>query len=148
MLWHWTVRQSDIDRSGRVGKYLSSRRPTDSYGGNRFNPKLNKLEEPVNPLRGRHCVPQFCALIAGVSLYSYHVRELLACWLFFCSLFALLGLIVSAVVLAGYAGRYAIGWARGMTQAPPIVALAVGEFRLKEAAEDELLKCAGQQQSG
>lgn len=102
----------------------------------------------MNLLRGRHRVPQMCGVMFGVSLYSYHVRELLACWLFFCSLFALLVLAVSAVVLAGYAGKYAIEWASGVAQAPPIAALAVGELGLEVAADDELLKCAGQQQSG
>jgi hypothetical protein len=94
----------------------------------------------LNLLRGNHRVLQFSGLLLGVSLYSYHVRELLACWLFFCFLFALLALVISAAVLIGYAGKYAIHWASILAQVTPITALAVVELRLEKVPHDGLLK--------
>jgi hypothetical protein len=81
-----------------------------------FNSKLNKIEESLNLLRGSYRVSQFSGLLLGVSLHSYHVRELLACWLYFCFLFALLALVISGGVRAGYAGKYAFPWASTIAQ--------------------------------
>jgi len=43
------------------------------------------------------------AFLLGLTLYSYRLRELLVCWLFFCSFFALLALAFLGVALACYA---------------------------------------------
>jgi len=48
----------------------------------------------------------FSALLFGLTRYSYLARELLVCWLFFCSLFAVLALALFAAVLAGFAGQH------------------------------------------
>jgi hypothetical protein len=50
----------------------------------------------------------FPALLLALSRYSYRARELLVCWLFFCSFFALLALLFLGVVLAWYAGQLLI----------------------------------------
>jgi hypothetical protein len=50
----------------------------------------------------------FPALLLALSRYSYRARELLVCWLFFCSLFALLALLFLGVVLAWHAGQLLI----------------------------------------
>jgi hypothetical protein len=75
--------------------------------------KLNEIEEFVNPLRGIHCVTQFSGLLLAPSFYSYHVRELLVCWLFFSLLFVLLALVILGGALAGYSGNMrSVGRAR------------------------------------
>ena len=48
----------------------------------------------------------FSALLFGLTRYSYLARELLVCWLFFCSLFAVLALALFAAVLAAFAGQH------------------------------------------
>jgi hypothetical protein len=63
---------------------FSSSRPRKTA----FHSKLNELEKSLNQLRGIRRVSQFTALL-GFSLYSYHVPELLVCWLFFRLLFVL-----------------------------------------------------------
>jgi len=52
-------------------------------------------------------VSQLSGLHRRVGLYSYHVRELLVCWLFFSPLFVLLAPVILGGVLACYAGKYA-----------------------------------------
>jgi hypothetical protein len=48
----------------------------------------------------------FTALLFGLTRYSYRAKELLVCWLIFCSFFAVLALTLFAAVLAAFAGRY------------------------------------------
>ena len=62
----------------------------------------------MNQLRESHGVAQFSGLLLGLGLYSYHVRELLVCWLFFGLLFALLAMLILGSVVACYAGKYVI----------------------------------------
>jgi hypothetical protein len=50
-------------------------------------------------------VLQFSALFLWLTRSSYHAREFLVCWLFFCSAFAVLALILLGAVLACYAGQ-------------------------------------------
>jgi hypothetical protein len=59
-------------------------------------------------------VSQFSGLHRRFGLYSYHVRELLVCWLFFSPLFVLLALVILGV-LACYAGKYATHGASTIT---------------------------------
>jgi hypothetical protein len=69
-------------------------------------------------------------------LYSYHVRELLVCWLFFTLLFVLLALLILGGVLAWYAaGKYSSS--RAVTTAPitPALALASAELHLKAISD-------------
>jgi hypothetical protein len=51
-----------------------------------------------------------CAFLVAFSCYSYLVRELLVCWLFLCSLFAVIALMLLSAVLAWYAGQYLLKW--------------------------------------
>lgn len=48
----------------------------------------------------------FCVLFFGHPQYFYSAKELLVCWLFFGSFFAVLALIAFGVVLAAFAARY------------------------------------------
>jgi hypothetical protein len=74
----------------------------------------------VRQFRESHRVSQLSGLFLGLSLYSYRARELLACWLFFIILFAVLALLVLGAVLAWYAGKWAIDWARTTVPLPPL----------------------------
>jgi len=79
------------------------------------------------PLAGLY-VFQFSALLLGIIRYSYRFRELLVCWLFFCSLFAVLALMLLGAVLACYAGRYFVGWLRVANTVIPELAVGLAEL--------------------
>src|ERR1700739_1630374 len=51
------------------------------------------------------CVLFFAAFLFALIRYSYRAKELLACWLIFCSLLAALVLISLGIVLVCFAGR-------------------------------------------
>jgi hypothetical protein len=57
-------------------------------------------------------VLQFSAFLLCLACYSYRARELLVCWLLFCSLFAVLALMLLGFVLAFHAGRSLVKWMR------------------------------------
>jgi hypothetical protein len=82
-----------------------------------------------------HRVSQFSGLLLGLSLYSYHVRELLFCWLFFSLLFVSLALVIVGGVLACYAGKYVTVWARATVPVTPVLALASAEPHLKTISD-------------
>ena len=84
----------------------------------------------MNQLRESHRVSQFSGLLLGLSLYSYQVRELLVCWLFFTLLFVSLALVILGGVLACYGGKYVTHWARTAAQMTPVVALGSGELHM------------------
>jgi len=54
----------------------------------------------------------FSALIVGLGLYSYYVRELLASLALFTGAFFLVGLAVAGVFLLWYAGVQVVVWTR------------------------------------
>ena len=56
-------------------------------------------------LPGFYVLPLFTLLLV-LSRYSYPAKELLACWLLFCSLFALLAVLFLAGVLACFAVQH------------------------------------------
>jgi hypothetical protein len=72
----------------------------------------------------------------GLILRSYHMRELLACWLFFSLVFVLLALIVFGSVLAFCAGNRVIRWARTAARVTPLVDFSPGELRMKTILDD------------
>ena len=55
-------------------------------------------------------------LVVGLNLSSYHLRELLVCWLCFSIGFVSLALAILAVVLACYVGKYLIHCARAVVR--------------------------------
>jgi hypothetical protein len=101
---------------------------------NRHLPQASRIEGFVLHLREGHRVSQFSVLLLGFSLYSYRVRELLACWLFFMILFVVLGLLVLGAVLAWYAWKWASDWARTTVPLTPVPVLASGEIHLEAIA--------------
>jgi len=89
----------------------------------------------LNPLRESHHVSQFSGLLLGLSLYSYHVRELLVCWLIFTLLFACVALVILGGVLAVQAGEYLTVWVRTLARIAPVVALAHADPHLKNISD-------------
>jgi hypothetical protein len=65
----------------------------------------------VNPLPEGRSVLHLCGLILGLSLFSYYVRELLVCWLFFMLTFTSIAVLVGASLLVYHAGRSVVHWA-------------------------------------
>jgi hypothetical protein len=55
--------------------------------------------------------------LLGLSLFSYHVRELMVCWILFGLVFVSLVLVILAGVLAWHTARTAthLGRTRGLT---------------------------------
>jgi hypothetical protein len=86
-------------------------------------------------------VSRSCGLLLGLSLYSYQVRELIVCWLFFSLLFVLLALLILGGVFACSAGKYVTRWAWARTTAPvtPALALSSAELQLTTISEGEKL---------
>jgi hypothetical protein len=91
----------------------------------------NRIEGILLHLRESHRVLEFSGLLAGLALYSYRVRELVVCWLFFIILFVVLALLISGAVLAWYAGKWAADWARATGPVTPVLALASAEIHLE-----------------
>ncbi len=89
----------------------------------------------VHLLRRRARVLQFSALLLGLTLYSYSVRDLLVCWLFFCLFFAALVSLLLGALLACYAGKqltervFAMAW--GTPKLPLKPATVHQEIRLE-----------------
>jgi hypothetical protein len=89
----------------------------------------------VHQFREGHHVSQCSGLLLGLSLYSYHVRELLVCWLFFSLLFVCVALLILSGVLAVQAGERLTVWARTLAGMTPVVALAHAELPLKNISD-------------
>ena len=125
---------------GWAGRFPSSRRsPKPSPGKHPPNFQAERDGESLNLLRDSRHVSQFSGLILGLSLYSYHVRELLVCWLFFTLLFVCLALVLLGGVLAVYAGERVTVWARTPAMTP-VLALAPAELRVKIIPDARRLK--------
>jgi len=71
---------------------------------------------------------QFSTFLLGLTSYSYRVKELLVCWLFFCSLFAILSLICLGAVLICYAGQYLVKWVNVANTVIPELAVCLVEL--------------------
>ncbi len=62
---------------------------------------------------------QFAWLLLGFGLFSYRLRELLICWLYFIGMFVALALLVTSGMLVWYGSRWAFYWARPLVQMAP-----------------------------
>ena len=80
-----------------------------------------------------HGVFESAGFMVGIGLFffSYHVRELLVCWLFFSVPFALLALLLLGVVVACNAGQHLVHWTGARIEVEPLVVLAVDEVQLE-----------------
>ncbi len=70
-------------------------------------------------------------LLIAVSLFSYHVRELLICWLFFSVPFLLLALLLLGAVFACNAGQYFVHWAGARILVQPVTVLGADKVQLE-----------------
>ena len=82
---------------------------------------------------------QFSTLLLCVARYSYRVKELLVCWLFFCSLFALLALMFLGAVLVCYAGKYVVAWTNAVHTVIPELAVCLVELPLDVISAPRIL---------
>lgn len=73
-------------------------------------------------------VLQFSAFLLCLTWYSYRVKELLVCWLFFCSFFAVLALILLGIVFAYYAARHLVNWVKVVYTGIPELAAFLAEL--------------------
>jgi hypothetical protein len=78
-------------------------------------------------------------LLLGLSVYSYHVRELLVCWLYFSVLFVCMMLVILIGELGVYAGEYVAVWARSTAGMTPVLEFAAIELPLKNIPEPRKL---------
>jgi len=69
----------------------------------------------------------FTALLFGLTRYSYRAKELLVCWLFFCSFFAVLALILLGGALAAFAGQHFLKFFSVVKLIIPELAAAIAE---------------------
>jgi len=65
---------------------------------------------PMHRFPARFYVLPLSAFLLALTVYSYRLRELLVCWLLFCSLFALLALVVLGAALACYLAQNLGKW--------------------------------------
>jgi hypothetical protein len=136
------ARKSDIRRDAGLGRAVSLHSPPSSSRPwkTAFHSKPSEIEGPLNYLRENHRVSQISGLFLGFSLYSYRVRELLVCWLFFSLLFVLLALLILGGVLACYAGECIAVWVRTTAPVSPVLALGSAELHLKAIPDARRLK--------
>ena len=138
-MYRQTARKSILaGMQGWAGQYSSPRRSAFTRNGLPF--QAQQAEKSLNPLREYRRVSQYSGVLLGLSLYSYQVRELLVCWLFFSLAFTLLALVSLGATFACYAGKYVIHWVDTAARVAPVVALAPGEPRLKPVSDGGKLK--------
>jgi hypothetical protein len=80
------------------------------------------------------------AFLLGLSLYSYHVQELLVCWLFLGLMFVALALVILLGALGYYAGKCVVRWVSTTTRVMPTTALSPAELRLRTISDGGELK--------
>jgi hypothetical protein len=133
------VRKSDIFQDAGLGRAVSPLPPFSSSRPWETASIPSEIEGRLNYLRENHRVSRSCGLLLGLSLYSYQVRELLVCWLFFSLLFVLLALLILGGVFACSVGKYVTHWARTTAPVTPVLALSSAELHLTTISESEKL---------
>jgi hypothetical protein len=84
-------------------------------------------------------VLQFSTFLLCLTAYSYRVKELLVCWLFFCSLFAVLATMFLCAVLAWYAGQYLVNWVGAANTVIPELVVCLVELPQEVASGPRIL---------
>jgi hypothetical protein len=79
------------------------------------------------------------ALLLGLTLYSYHLRELLVCWVFFSVLFVCMMLVFLMGELGVSAGERVTVWVRSAAETTPASELTAIEFAVKSVSEPRKL---------
>jgi hypothetical protein len=66
------------------------------------------------------CILFFTAILLALIRYSYRAKELLTCWLFFCSFFGVLALTSLGIALLCFAGQFLLR--RPLAPSSPVIA--------------------------
>lgn len=94
-----------------------------------FHCMFSRIEESLSLLREYPRLSLYSGVLLGLSMYSYRIRELLICWLFFCLLFALLVLLTLAGVVVSHAGKYVLDWTNAGARVTPIAVLLSSDIQ-------------------
>jgi len=81
----------------------------------------------------------FSGLLLGLTRYSYRAKELLVCWLVFCSFFAVLALVLFGAVLATFAGQRLLNWVSVAKLVIPDLVVALAETPQGPVAVPQIL---------
>jgi hypothetical protein len=84
---------------------------------------FRRIDESLSLMREYRRASLFSGVLLGLSIYSYRVRELLICWLFFCLLFVLLVLLTLGGALVAHASKYVLDWTNAGARVTPAAAL-------------------------
>jgi hypothetical protein len=130
-----TARTREIARYARLGRAVSLLSPLFLFRAFycAVQSQLNQIEESLHRLHDYQRVSLFSGIFLGLCLYSYHVRELLACWFFFCLLFALVALLILGGLLASHAAKYVMDWTNAGR--PPRLVAGIDPVKLQELPE-------------
>jgi len=88
------------------------------------------------------CVLFFAAFLFALIRYSYRAKELLACWLIFCSLLAALVLISLGIVLVCFAGRLLLKRLSVVKTVIPELVLALVETPQEPVSKPQIMAAA------
>ena len=100
-----------------------------------FHSERNDEGESLLRLQENQHVLQISGLLLGLGLFSYHVRELMVCWLFFSLLFVLLVLLIFGGVLACSVGKCVIDWVCTTPRVTPVVTFSTDDLQLKTISD-------------
>jgi hypothetical protein len=81
----------------------------------------------------------FPALLLELTRYSYRAKELLVCWFFFCSLFALLAVLLLGSVLACCAVHHLLNWMSVAKTVIPELVVSLAQIPQKVRATPRIL---------
>jgi len=127
-------------KQGWAGRYPSSRRSPQPNPGKPPSIQAERERGTLSPFRENHHVWQFSGLLLVLSLYSYHVRELLVCWLFFTSIFICVTLLILIGLLGVHAGERLTVRARATARMTPVLALAYVKHSVRRVSHARELK--------
>ena len=84
-------------------------------------------------------VLQFCTFLLCLTCYSYRIKELLVCWLFFCCFFAVLAFVLLGALLAGYAGQYLLNLVGAANTVIPELVVSLAQIPQEVSAAPRIL---------
>ena len=85
------------------------------------------------------CALLFPALLLGLAHYSYRAKELLVCWLFLCSLLALLAVLLLSSVIACYAVHHLLTWMSVAKTVIPELVISLAQIPQEVGATPRIL---------
>ena len=106
--------------------HLAVLRVFTSRNGSVFPSMIQK--DVLRRLVATFYVLQFSTFILCLTCYSYRVRELLVCWLFFCFLSAVLAIAILGALLVCYAGQYLLNWVGAANKVLPDLVVCLAEI--------------------